>query len=107
MVDFFDAVVRAFRQYPTFDMLAAYVELDLIKSDFHHFFCRAGIVPSNKTTYTLDQIQTAIKSQTGSVPFFGCSANGTVLSEVWYFSHVHGTVRFFRFIATQEPRGID
>ncbi|KAF9566095.1 ribonuclease T2 [Agrocybe pediades] len=77
VVDFFDAVVRAFRQYPTFDMLAA-----------------AGIVPSNKTTYTLDQIQTAIKAQTGSVPYFGCSVNGTVLSEVWYFSHVHGTEQF-------------
>ena len=25
VVDFFDAVIRAFKQYPTFDMLASYV----------------------------------------------------------------------------------
>ncbi|PPQ67170.1 hypothetical protein CVT25_005771 [Psilocybe cyanescens] len=76
VIDFFDAVVRAFHQYPTFDMLAA-----------------AGILPSNRTSYKLTQLQNAIKTQTGSVPFFGCTNNGTVLSEVWYFSHVFGTVR--------------
>jgi hypothetical protein len=59
---------------------------------------RFGIVPSNSTTYTLSQLQDAIKSQTGSVPFFGCTTNGTVLSEVWYFSHVHGTVRLLNCI---------
>ncbi|KAF8167680.1 ribonuclease T2-like protein [Crassisporium funariophilum] len=77
VINFFDAVVRAFHQYPTFDMLAA-----------------SGIVPSNKTTYTLNQLQSAIRSQTGSVPFFGCTTNGTVLSEIWYFSHVLGTEQF-------------
>ncbi|KAF9056595.1 ribonuclease T2 [Panaeolus papilionaceus] len=77
VVDFFEAVIRAFNRYPTFEMLAA-----------------AGIVPSNQTTYTLPQLQAAIKSQTGSVPFFGCAQNGTVLSEVWYFSHVLGTEQF-------------
>ncbi|KAF7303260.1 HST3 protein [Mycena kentingensis (nom. inval.)] len=73
VVDFFDAVIRAFKQYPTFDMLAAF-----------------GITPSNSTTYSLSQIQTALQSQTGAVPFLGCK-NGTILSEVWYFSHVFGT----------------
>lgn len=60
---------------------------------------RAGIVPSNKTTYTLPQLQAAVKAQTGSIPFFGCGQNGTVLQEVWYFSHVHGTVRLNIYIA--------
>lgn len=77
VVDFFDAVVRAFKQYPTFEILAS-----------------AGIVPSNKTTYTLPQLQAAVKTQTGSIPYFGCGQNGTVLQEVWYFSHVHGTEQF-------------
>lgn len=77
VIDFFDATVRAFHQYPTFDMLAA-----------------AGITPSNKTSTTLTKLQNAIKSQTGAVPYFGCSNNGTVLSEVWYFSHVYGTEQF-------------
>ncbi|KAF8922066.1 ribonuclease T2 [Mucidula mucida] len=76
VVDFFDATIRAFHQYPTFDILAA-----------------SGIVPSNTTSYTLDQIQTAIVMQTGAIPYLGCT-NATVLSEVWYFSHVYGTEQF-------------
>ncbi|KIK07526.1 hypothetical protein K443DRAFT_129190 [Laccaria amethystina LaAM-08-1] len=66
--------VACYDQYPTFDMLAA-----------------AGITPSNKTSTTLTKLQNAIKSQTGAVPYFGCSTNGTVLSEVWYFN---GTEQF-------------
>ncbi len=54
-----------------------------------------GIVPSNKTTYTLSQLLNALKMQTGAVPYLGCGFNGTVLQEVWYFSHVFGTVRTF------------
>nr|BAK40275.1 ribonuclease T2 [Agrocybe cylindracea]BAK40276.1 ribonuclease T2 [Agrocybe cylindracea] len=77
VVNYFDAAIRAFHQYPTFDMLAA-----------------AGIVPSNATAYTLTQFQTAIESQTGGIPYFGCSNNGTVLTEVWYFSHVFGTEQY-------------
>lgn len=52
-------------------------------------------MPSNKTTYTLSQLQNALKMQTGAVPYLGCGFNGTVLQEVWYFSHVFGTVRTF------------
>ncbi|KAL0951499.1 hypothetical protein HGRIS_008184 [Hohenbuehelia grisea] len=77
VVNYFDAVIRAFHRYPTFDMLAA-----------------AGIVPSNKTTYPLSQIQNILKSQTGAIPFLGCTTNGTVLTEVWYFSHVLGTEQY-------------
>ncbi|KAK7465340.1 hypothetical protein VKT23_005319 [Stygiomarasmius scandens] len=76
VVNFFDAVIRAFKQYPTFDMLAA-----------------AGIVPSNTTGYSLAQIQQALMSQTGALPFLGCT-NHTILSEVWYFSHVFGTEQY-------------
>ncbi|KIY69142.1 ribonuclease T2 [Cylindrobasidium torrendii FP15055 ss-10] len=76
VVNFFDATIRAFVQYPTYDMLAAF-----------------GIVPSNTTTYSLDQITSALKSQTGAVPFLGCQ-NKTALTEVWYFSHVYGTEQY-------------
>nr|BAF65238.1 ribonuclease T2 [Ganoderma lucidum]BAF65239.1 ribonuclease T2 [Ganoderma lucidum] len=80
VVDFFDAVVRAFNMFPTFDTLAA-----------------SGIFPSNKTTYSLGQIQTALKAQTGAIPYLGCGSNGTVLQEVWYFNHVIGTEQFGNF----------
>ncbi len=55
-------------------------------------FHRSGITPSNKTTYSLSQIQNALKGQTGAIPYLGCGNNGTVLQEVWYFHHVLGTV---------------
>ncbi|EJF66828.1 ribonuclease T2 [Dichomitus squalens LYAD-421 SS1] len=80
VVDFFDAVVRAFKNYPTFNILAA-----------------SGILPSNKTTYSLSQLQGALKAQTGAVPYLGCGSNGTVLQEVWYFHHVLGTEQFGHF----------
>ncbi|EIM92241.1 ribonuclease T2 [Stereum hirsutum FP-91666 SS1] len=80
VVDFFQAVIRAFKMFPTYDILAA-----------------SGIVPSNKTTYPLSQIQTALKAQTGSLPYVGCGSNGTVLQEVWYYNHVLGTEQFGQF----------
>lgn len=80
VVDFFQAATRAFKQYPTFDMLATF-----------------GIVPSNQTTYKLSQIQAALQSQVGALPYLGCGKNGTVLQEVWYFQHVVGTEQFGHF----------
>lgn len=55
-------------------------------------FSRAGILPSNKTTYTLANITNALYSQTGAIPYLGCVNNGTVLDEVWYLNHVLGSV---------------
>ncbi|KAH0590994.1 hypothetical protein H2248_001106 [Termitomyces sp. 'cryptogamus'] len=80
VINFFDAAIRAFHRYPSFDILAA-----------------SGIVPSNKTSYTLQQITTAINTQIGVTPFIGCSHNGTVLSELWYFHHVLGTEQYGSF----------
>jgi ribonuclease T2 len=52
----------------------------------------AGIVPSNTTTYPLASIQNAIMSQTGAMPYLGCSGvNHTVLSEVWFYNHLWGS----------------
>ncbi|KAL9716516.1 hypothetical protein Ac2012v2_000964 [Leucoagaricus gongylophorus] len=80
VIDFFDAAIRGFQHFPTYNLLAA-----------------GGIVPSNKTQYKLDDLEAIVKSQTGAVPYFGCVNNGTVLSEVWYFNHVFGTEQFGSF----------
>ncbi|TFK56687.1 ribonuclease T2 [Heliocybe sulcata] len=77
VINFFDSVIRAFKMYPTYDMLAA-----------------AGITPSNKTTYSLSQLQNALRSQVGATPYLGCGHNGTVLQEAWYFHHVLGSEQY-------------
>ncbi|EKM84152.1 hypothetical protein AGABI1DRAFT_51918 [Agaricus bisporus var. burnettii JB137-S8] len=77
VIDFFETAIRFFQNFPTFKLLAA-----------------ANIVPSNKTMYKLDDLEAAVISQLGAVPYFGCTHNGTVLSEVWYFTHVFGTEQF-------------
>ncbi|GLB35933.1 putative RNase T2 family protein [Lyophyllum shimeji] len=80
VINYYDAAIRAHHHYPTFDILAA-----------------SGIVPSNKTSYTLDQFERALTSQIGATPYLGCTNNGTVLSEVWYFNHVSGTEQYGTF----------
>jgi len=90
VIDFFDSVIRAYKMFPTGEFLAS-----------------AGIVPSNTTTYKLADLQNAVKSHTGAVPYFGCtgpkSPNGdgnTILNEAWHFNHVLGTTQhgFFKTI---------
>ena len=88
VLDFFEATVMYFLKYPTYDYLAD-----------------AGIKPSNRTAYTLSSLQKALKKGSGGLPYIGCSGpkwnateagkgsddNGaTVLTEVWYYSHVYG-----------------
>ncbi|EGO05308.1 hypothetical protein SERLA73DRAFT_174402 [Serpula lacrymans var. lacrymans S7.3] len=81
VVNFYETVTKVFQMYPTYNMLAA-----------------AGILPSNTTTYTLAEITNALVSQTGAVPYLGCSgSDGTVLDEVWYFHHVLGTEQYGHF----------
>ncbi|KAG5644612.1 hypothetical protein DXG03_008090 [Asterophora parasitica] len=77
VINYFDAAIRAYHLFPTFDVLAA-----------------SGIVPSNKTTYSLAQFERALAAQFGTTPYLGCTNNGTVLSEVWYFNHVLGTEQY-------------
>ncbi|KAM0746237.1 ribonuclease T2 [Meredithblackwellia eburnea MCA 4105] len=79
VIDFFQSAIRGFKMFPTYDILAS-----------------AGIVPSNKTTYTLKQFNDAFYAQTGSIPYWGCTAdpvtkNKTTLSEIWVYTHVLGT----------------
>lgn len=82
VVDFFETAIAFYRTVPTYTWLAD-----------------AGIVPSNTTTYTLGDLQTALTGAFGAVPYLACSGtrynqtaagagssdNGyTSLSEVWY-----------------------
>ena len=88
VVDFFETVVKYFMRLPTWGWLGAY-----------------GIYPSNTTTYTLSDMQSALSQQYGATPYLGCSGpryNDTVaganttdsgrtqLSEVWYYFHAYG-----------------
>ncbi|KAJ4417999.1 hypothetical protein N0V82_005851 [Gnomoniopsis sp. IMI 355080] len=80
VVDFFETAIAWYRTLPTYDWLAA-----------------AGIVPSNTTTYSLVDIQSALTEAFGAVPYLACSgaesADGsgyTALSEVWYYHHAVG-----------------
>ena len=91
LIDFYDTAIRYYLSLPTFDWLAA-----------------EGITPSNKTSYSLDQISNALEKHYGAKPYIGCSgpefkdtdagkhsndSGNTVLNEVWYFNHVYGPVR--------------
>lgn len=88
VLDFFETAVMYYKRFPTYDWLA-----------------EAGITPSNSTTYTLADLQNALASKHGAIPYIGCSGaryNSTaagansgdggrmVISEVWYYMHVLG-----------------
>ena len=90
VIDFFQTAIKYYERVPTYKWLED-----------------AGITPSNKTQYSLKDIQGALTKAYGAQPYVGCSgtrynateageaANSTdsgrtVLSEVWYYSHVNG-----------------
>ncbi|KAH7099934.1 ribonuclease T2 [Auriculariales sp. MPI-PUGE-AT-0066] len=72
LINYYDTTIQAFKQYPTFKWLA-----------------KKGIIPSNSTTYTRDQILGALEAATGVTPYIGCSKTGA-FQEVWYYSHSFG-----------------
>ncbi|BFZ54216.1 hypothetical protein PYCC9005_001249 [Savitreella phatthalungensis] len=78
VVDYFETVLLYFTRFPTFQILE-----------------RAGITPSNTTTYTLAQLQDAARNYTGADIYWGCNyapgtRNRTILSEAWYYFNVYG-----------------
>ncbi|WFD04071.1 ribonuclease T2 [Malassezia obtusa] len=86
VVEFFETAAMFYTRLPTYDWLK-----------------EAGIVPSNHTSYSLHDITSALEKKYGAKPYIGCSGprrnetsgdkhdeGRTVLSEVWYFSHVKG-----------------
>lgn len=80
-VDFFNKVVQLFKTLPTYEWLEA-----------------AGITPSNSKTYTLSEIEAALKTGFGYVPYLGCDSD--VLDEVWYAYNVKGSLQSGTFIPT-------
>jgi ribonuclease T2 len=91
VVDFFETTVGYHNSLPTWGWLRA-----------------KNIQPSNTTTYSLSDIQSALTSGFGALPYIGCSGprynttaagsgsldNGyTQISEVWYYYHVYGRVQ--------------
>jgi ribonuclease T2 len=88
VIDFFETAVYYYSSLPAYGWLSA-----------------ASIRPSNTTTYSLTNLQSALTKGFGAVPYIGCSGpkyntteagkgtmdnGGTVLSEVWYYYHVYG-----------------
>ncbi|KAI1123757.1 ribonuclease T2 family protein [Nemania abortiva] len=91
VTDFFETVVSYYQALPTWRWLA-----------------EGGVRPSNRTAYSVSQIQRALAHKFGKLPYIGCSGpkfnetaagkgsldNGyTVLSEMWYYYHVRGRVQ--------------
>lgn len=91
VIDFFETTVSYHQELPTYRWLSA-----------------ADIRPSNKTTYSLSDLQEALTDGFGALPYIGCSGprynataagNGTldngytVVSEAWYYHHVRGRVQ--------------
>ena len=63
MVDFFETAIQYYLGLPTWTWLE-----------------EAGITPSNETTYSLADVQGALQSRFGAVPYVGCTGpryNGT------------------------------
>lgn len=91
VIDYFETAVQYYENLPTYGWLSA-----------------KNIRPSNTTAYSLSDMQAALSSGFGAVPYIGCSGprynattagagssdNGaTVLTEVWYYYHVYGKVQ--------------
>jgi len=76
LINYLDTAVAAYKQYPTYKWLQ-----------------KAGIVPSNTTTYAKTSIVNALTKASGAVPHIACTADGS-LNEVWYYSHSLGAPQF-------------
>lgn len=88
MIDFFETTILYNSRLNTFEWLAQH-----------------DITPSNSTTYTLADFESALSAEYGAIPYVGCSGsrynetaegqgssdNGrTSVSEMWYYFHVNG-----------------
>lgn len=86
VMEFFETAIMYYLRVPTYKWLE-----------------EAGIVPSNVTGVSLGDVQGALAKAYGATPYIGCSGpryntteagqgsndgGRTVISEVWYYSHV-------------------
>jgi len=83
-VDFFNQVVTLFKTLPTYTFLS-----------------NQGITPTNSKTFTLSQLTSALKSETGFTPALGCS--GSNLNTIaWYFN-LKGSLIDGQFVPIDSP----
>lgn len=86
VIEFYETAIKYFQRLPTWSWLK-----------------QAGITPSNSTTYSISEIQTALIKGYGKLPYTACSGpaynttvagNGTTdngkiyFSEAWYYFYV-------------------
>ncbi len=106
MVEYFETTILFDRKLPTYKWLS-----------------EKGIQPSNSTCYSLSDLQAALTEAYGATPYIGCSgpqynatekgsgsadSGKTVISEVWYFSHVGvGRVSCMKASANENRRCMD
>lgn len=68
-----------------------YKTVDLFKGlNTYNALKAAGIVPTTKKTYTMDQIQGALRATFGVNATVGCKKPNNELHEMWYHFHVKG-----------------
>ena len=72
--DYYSLVYQLFQKLPTYQWLVS-----------------AGIKPSTTATYTLSQIQSALKSKFGAEVYIACDSNNAI-NEVWYFYNIKGSI---------------
>lgn len=72
------------------------------KLDTYSALSSAGILPSETTTYSLQQIQDALTAVTGSSVVLGCEKGK--LNQAWYSYNVRGSLQTGDFVPT-EPAG--
>lgn len=80
-VEYFEQTVALYESRPTFDYLA-----------------KCGIVPTNATTYALDDIEACLEQATGALPHVACA--GDDLREVWYYYFVRGPIKGGKYVPT-------
>lgn len=83
VLNYYGQIAHNFKAYSTYEWLK-----------------EAGVVPSNTTTYTLEQFQSALAKQYGAVPYVGCTSSGTKFDEVWYYAHVRGPLVGGQYVPT-------
>ncbi|KZV70979.1 ribonuclease T2 [Peniophora sp. CONT] len=83
-VAFFQTTVNLFKSLPT-----------------HTWLENAGITPSSTKTYTLAQLQSAIKSAWGHTPAFDC--DGSNVFEIYYYFYLEGSVIDGTFVPIDAP----
>lgn len=77
--------------------------VDLFKGlDSYKALEAAGITPSWRTTYTLEEIEEALKTVTGNEVTLGCRGNR--LDQAWYSFNVKGSLQSGDFVPT-DPVG--